>query len=95
MVDDKIDRNQWIDLFRVGAELHRRAARAADEDDGGEDEVAGPGVVDLLLDEHPDSGGGNDAEEEDADAAHDGRRDAPDGGCELADEGNDDGEGKI
>src|SRR5512133_883030 len=74
------------------AELHGRAADAADEHYRGEDQVAGLGVVDLLFDEHADARGGDNAEEQDADAAHDGHGDAPDEGRQLAGEGHQDGD---
>lgn len=68
------------------------ATQAYDENHGGQDQVRGLGVINLCFDQHADARGGDDAEEQDADAAHDRSGDGLDESRELADEGQDDGD---
>lgn len=91
-------RRSWLLRWRGhafeldGSDAYGGAGEAADHGDCCQDEVSGFGVVDFLFDEHADAGCCDEAEEEDADAAHDGGGDGVDDGCYFSDKGEDDGE---
>lgn len=74
-----------------GAEGDGCAGEAGDHGHGGEDQVSRLGVVHVLFNEHPDAAGGDEAEEEDAYAAHDGNGNGVDQSGNFSDEGEDDG----
>src|SRR5208282_2904415 len=90
--DDGHQGGQGHALEFHGAQGDLGAADPHHEGDGGEDHVAGLGVVHLLLQDHADAGGGDDAEQQQEDPAHDRHRDAADQGADLADEGDGDGD---
>lgn len=90
--DDRYDSRQAHAL-----QLHRpkddgRAGETGDHRDCGQDQISGFRIVYALFDQHADTGSGDEAEEEDADAAHDRSRDAVDERGDLSDEGEEDGE---
>ena len=90
--DDRYDSRQAHAL-----QLHRskddgRAGETGDHGDGGQDQISGLRIVYALFDQHADTGSGDEAEEEDADAAHDRSRDAVDERGDFPDEGEEDGE---
>ena len=85
--DDRYDGRQAHAL-----QLHRpkddgRTGEAGDHRDCGQDQISGLRIVHMLFDQHADTGSCNEAEEEDADAAHDRSRDAVDERGDLSDEG--------
>lgn len=89
--DDRYDGRQAHAL-----QLHRPkddgcTGEAGDHRDCGQDQISGLRIVHMLFDQHADTGSCNEAEEEDADAAHDRSRDAVDERGDLSDEGEEDG----
>ena len=84
------DRGQAHAFELDRSEDDSRAAEAGNHRDCRQDEVLRARVVDFLFDEHAQARSGDEAEEEDADAAHDRGRDGVDEGRNLADEGEED-----
>ena len=85
------DRSQSHALELDRTEDDSRPAEAGNHGDSREDEVLRARIIDFLFDEHAQARSGDEAEQENADTAHDRRRDGVDEGCDLADEGKEDG----
>ncbi len=90
--DDGYQCGQHHALYAEGAEGDFGAADAHNDDDRCHYQVAGFGVVNLAIHQNPETADGDNAEEQDADAAHDGYGDGADEGCQFADEAKEDGE---
>ena len=86
------DRRKAHALELNGTEDDGRAAEAGNHRHGRENEVLRPSVVNLLFDEHAQARRGDEAEQENAHAAHNRRRNGVNESCYLADKGKDNGE---
>ena len=71
---------------------HGSSGQAGNECDRSQDEILWLGIIDFAFHHHAQARRGNEAEEQDADAAHDGARDVMDESRNLAHEREDDGQ---
>ena len=89
--DDGYDGGEHHALYGEGTEGNFGTGQADNHDNRGHDEVGGFAVIHLAFYQHADAGGCDYAEQQHADAAHNGHGDTVDKLAELAAEGEDDG----
>ena len=90
--EDSYDSREAHAFELDGAQDDGSTGEAGNHGHRSEDQISRLGIVYLLFDEHADTRRSDEAEEEDADAAHDGSRDGVDEGCDFSDEGEKDSE---